>query len=361
MVADAPTTSLQVVAISLAVGSFFLLLVGMAEALHFLRIRGVRHLAFGPSQRPSVWVWAAPFLRSIFAGCLAASLTVLFLLPPISHRKDGTEVAFEKLKHVLLVLDVSPSMRLQDAGKDKGLSRMKQARDVMESYFQRVPMAEFRVTVVAVYTDAFPVVRETKDAAVVQNILNDLPMHYAFVPGETDLFSGIRVAAKTAKGWRPKSATMVIVTDGDTVPATGMPRLPASVADVLVVGVGDAQKGSFINGRNSRQDVSTLRQVAARLGGVYHNGNQKQLSTALIEGLTEKMEGEGKTDLTVREAALMLAAVSLFVIVGLPFALHYLGTTWQPGARKRRLTIEQSVPASTAPSTSSLAGAEAGK
>lgn len=360
MVTDAPNTSLQIVAISAAVGLFFLLLVAAAEALHFRRIRGVRQLAFGPSQRPAFWVWAAPVLKSISSGCLAASLTMLFLLPPISHRKDGTDVAFEKLKHVLLVLDVSPSMRLQDAGQDKGISRMKRARDVMESYFQRVPMAEFRVTVVAVYTDAFPVVEETKDAAVVRNILNDLPMHYAFVPGETDLFSGIRVAAETARDWRPRSATMIIVTDGDTVPATGMPRLPASVADVLVVGVGDAQKGSFINGRNSRQDVSTLRQVAARLGGVYHNGNQKHLSTALIDRLTEKMEGETKNQLTAREAALVLAGFSILIMAGLAFALHYLGTTWQPGARKRRLTIDQSV-AIAARGSSKLTGTELAK
>ena len=45
-------------------------------------------------------------------------------------------------------------------------------------------------------------------------------------------------------------------------------RMPASVAGVLVVGVGDPQAGMFIDGHQSRQDVSTLRQIAARLRGV---------------------------------------------------------------------------------------------
>ncbi len=74
-----------------------------------------------------------------------------------------------------------------------------------------------------------------------------------------------------------------MLSDGDTVPATGMPKMPASIADVLIVGVGDPRQGSFIDGRMSRQDASTLRQIAARLGGIYHDGNQKHISTATPE------------------------------------------------------------------------------
>ena len=307
----------------------------LAELLHARRIRRISGLAFGPSQQPSVAARAVPAIRVLAAAGLAGSLLVLAMAEPMSHRKDGGTVSFEKLKHVLIVLDVSPSMRLEDAGQKNDVSRMKRARDVMESYFQRIPMSEFRVTVIAVYTDAFPVVEDTKDAAVVRNILNDLPMHFAFVPGETNLFAGIEKAAEVAKGWRPRSATMVMVTDGDTVPATGMPRLPASIADVLIVGIGDPKKGSFINGKNSRQDVSTLRQIAARLGGTYHNGNEKHLSTALIEKLTTQMEGESKIQLTAREAALIVLGVCIALLAAIPFILHYAGTTWQPGVRRR--------------------------
>ena len=315
-------------------GVLFVLLISIAEFLHSRRIKCIGTLAFGPVGRPSVWVRMIPAVRTIAAGSLASSLMLLALFKPMSHRKDGSEIAFEKLKHIVIVLDVSPSMRLEDAGLQNDQSRMSRAREVMESYFQRVPMTEFRVTVIAVYTDAFPVVEDTKDAAVVRNILNDLPMHFAFVPGETDLFAGIRKAAEVAKGWRPRSATMIMVTDGDTVPATGMPRMPPSIADVVIVGVGDAKKGTFINGKNSRQDVSTLRQIAARLGGVYHNGNEKHLSTALIDKLTSQMDGDSRIQLTAREWALMLAGISIVLLSAIPFALHYLGTSWQPGNRR---------------------------
>ena len=325
-----------------AAAAIFGLLSGLAEWLHLKRIARIRGLAFGPTGRPALWARFVPVLRTIAVGCLAGALTILMLLVPMSHRRQGDDVTFEKLKHVVLVLDVSPSMRLTDAGPDGSLSRLRRAREVMDSYFQRVPMNEFRVSVIAVYTDAFPVVEDTKDIGVVRNILDDLPMHFAFVPGETDLFAGIKKAAELCRGWRPGSTAVILVADGDTVPATGMPRMPASVADVLVVGVGDPNKGSFINGHNSRQDVSTLRQISARLGGVYHNGNEKHLSTALIDRLTEGMEGESRFQLSVREASLLVAGVSMVILSIIAFALHYLGTGWQPGIRQAAATGKHS-------------------
>ena len=129
-----------------------------------------------------------------------------------------------------------------------------------------------------------------------RNILNDLPMHHAFPSGKTDLFSGLEEAATIAHPWNPRSTLLMMLTDGDTVPSTGMSTLPASIADVLIVGVGDPRTGSFIDGGQSRQDASTLRQIAARLGGVYHDGNTKHLSSDLLARLTmipRKSPGNG--------------------------------------------------------------------
>src|SRR4029077_6371620 len=106
----------------------------------------------------------------------------------------------------------------------------------------------YKISVVAVYTEAKPVVVATKDLDVVHNILGDLPMHYAFSPGATNLFTGLDEAARVARPWRPGSTTLVIVSDGDTVPAVGMPKMPAAIAHVLVVGVGDPHAGKFIDG-----------------------------------------------------------------------------------------------------------------
>jgi Ca-activated chloride channel family protein len=318
-----------VVAELVAIG-ILILAVG-AELLHGQRIRRIAALAFGPDRRPAVWASSAPLLRVASLTALSWGLLTLIDIDPKVHK--GEVLADGDYKHVMLVLDVSPSMRLEDAGPEHDLSRMKRARVVMESFFKRVPMEQYRISVVAVYNEAKPVVVDTEDIDVVQNILGDLPMHYAFVPGETDLFAGLTEAIKLVKPWQPDSTTLILISDGDTVPATGMPKMPASVRNVLIVGIGDPTKGSFIAGRQSRQDTATLRQIAVRLGGTYHNGNENHLSTATLKSLTEEAEAGVLEKLSRREYALIASAAGGLIYAFLPLLLHLFGTTWKPGTR----------------------------
>jgi len=308
-----------------------------AEALHARRVRRVAALAFGPRARPAPWVRAAPALRVASLAALAWGLAALLVLEPTRRSLDPAAAMSRagQEKHVLLVLDVSPSMRLADAGPSKKQSRMQRARDVMESFFARVPFASYRVSVVAVYNGAKAVVVDTRDFEVVRNILGDLPMEWAFESGKTNLFAGLEEAAKIAKPWNPKSTLLVVVSDGDTVPAKGMPAMPASVASTIVVGVGDAVTGKFIDGRHSRQDVSTLRQIAARLHGAFHDGNEKQLPTSLIAEAAGEGEEAALAKLTKREYALLACAVASALLALLPWLLHFLGTRFTPGAPRR--------------------------
>jgi len=304
----------------------------LAEIIHAIRVRRVAELAFGPTRRPAIWAFPAPLLRVLAVSALAWGMTTLMLIQPKVRQAEVIQEG--EYKHIVMVLDVSPSMRLQDAGKEKDKSRMRRAREVMESFFQRVAIEQFRVSVIATYTDAKNVVVDTKDLEVVRNILGDLPMHYVFTSGQTDIFAGLRSAYEIARPWNPKSTTLILVSDGDTVPSTGMPKPPASISSVLVVGVGDPVKGKFINGKNSRQEVSTLRQVAMRLGGFYHNGNEKHLSTDLLKQLTSAKKESPFEKLTRREYALMACALGGLILSLLPMLLHYFGTAWKPGANR---------------------------
>ena len=312
------------------------LAVALAEAIHVWRCYRLAGLAFGPARiaRTSalpVWVPVAALLRVLSVAAVGWGLTTLLSIEPRVHRSG--EVELDEIKHVVLVLDVSPSMRLDDAGPERNQSRTKRASTVLESFFKRVPLEQYRISVVAVYNGAKPVVVDTRDIEVVRNILNDLPMHYAFPVGKTTLFAGLEEAAKLARPWRPNSATVLMITDGDTVPATGMPRMPAAVRDVVVIGVGDPRQGRFIDGRQSRQETSVLNQIATRLQGTYHNGNEKHLSSTLIADLTRAEDESVWEQLTLREYAMIAAAVGATILAILPLLLHFLGTTWLPGVR----------------------------
>ncbi|MCP5024559.1 MAG: VWA domain-containing protein [bacterium] len=294
-------------------------------------------LLFGPRQRAENWVRIVPILRSVAAGLLAWGLwTLLFSIAPKTQGSDTIKSG--EWNHLVLVLDVSPSMRLEDAGPTGEQSRLHRSRDILNSIFSRVAMGHYRVSVVATYSGAMPVVVDTIDAEVLQNILGDLPMHHAFKKGETRLFDGLEEAVKIAKGWEPRSTTVIVLSDGDTVPPTDMPKMPPSVGGCLVVGVGDPLVGSFVGGRNSRQDVSTLRQIAARMNGSYHNGNKKHVASGILKQVTV---GSHQALLRVwsrREYALMACFLGSALLALLPLLLHLLGTRFQPGRRVRVLT-----------------------
>ena len=120
---------------------------------------------------------------------------------------------------------------------------------------------------------------------------------------------------------------MIVISDGDTVPATGMPTMPASVSNVVVVGIGDPITGQFIDGRQSRQDAATLRQIAVRLGGVYHNGNANHLSSDLLNQLTSAEEKSVWEALGIREYALVVLTLGAATLLFLPLLLFYFGAS----------------------------------
>jgi Ca-activated chloride channel family protein len=276
-------------------------------------------------------------LRAAAFSALAWGLTTLMYLEP---RRYATGMAAQlregDYQHVLIVLDVSPSMRLVDAGPEKKQSRMDRARVLIESFFDRVPIEQSRISVIATYNGAKPVVIDTRDFEVVRNIFGDLPMHYAFPAGKTKLFDGLEEAAKIAKPWNPRSTTLLVMSDGDTLPATGMPKMPPSVRSVLIVGIGDSRVGKFIDGRQSRQDVPMLKQMAARLGGTFHDGNERHLSSSLIASTAGLEEDSIFEKLTRREYALIASAAGALILGFLPLLLHFLGTRWRPGTRTPR-------------------------
>jgi Ca-activated chloride channel family protein len=305
----------------------------LAEGLHRRRTRGIARLAFGDRGRPAAWATVTPLLRVLSAGAAAFGLTVLLLLAPAAH--GGRPLEEKRIRHLVVVLDVSPSMRLADAGPKGDQSRRARAAELVRSVLMRVPAGQYRVSVVAVASGALPVVEDSRDPEVLANILDDLPLSYAFPAGKTDLFAGLAEAARMAKPWRPGSTTVLVVTDGDTVPSTGLPRMPASVSGLLLVGVGDPQAGRFIDGHMSRQDAGTLRQVAVRSGGIYHDGNARHVPTDSLVALGMVPRERLRDRLGLRELALAAAVLGTGLLALLPAALERFGTSWRPGVRMR--------------------------
>ncbi len=316
------------------VAGVVLVLVVAAELLHFARVLRAAPLAFGPKRARFPLAILTPILRTLAVAALAWGLTVLTVLAPKSHKAG--EIKESEYRHLVLVLDVSRSMEVEDAGPSGKQKRAERAADLIQSFFERVQAERYKTTVIAVASDAKPVVLDTTDREVIRNILTELPMRHAFKPGETNLFAGLEQAARIAKPWNPNSAILMVVTDGDTVPATGMPKMPASIGNnVVMVGVGNPTVGKSLGGHTTRQDASTLRQVATRLQGSYHDGNEKHMTTELVSRIDDKARTKEEDQWGPREYALLAVATGASVLALLPAFLQLIGTGWNPGRRVR--------------------------
>lgn len=300
-----------------------MIIAATAEIIHSRRIKKVKKLAFPTTGKLSAFATIAPYIKTLMLGILTFSLLTLLSLEPKAHTTKIKKVEEHERQHLIIVLDVSPSMRLIDSGPDSKQSRLRRTSDALTSTISRISKDLLHLTIIATYTTAKPIVIDTKDIELINGLLDDLPLHYAFKQGETDLFSGIKEAAKIAKDWQPNSTTLVIVSDGETVPNQGMPKLPPSITDTIVAGVGNPTKGTFLNGKNSRQNVATLQNIANRLGGTYHNINKKHIPTETIRNLQSLTTDEKANKFSKRETCLALIALSATILAFLRILTHY--------------------------------------
>lgn len=334
MVTAQPAVAVVLVASAVAAGAAAL--VALAEWLHARRVRRVERLAFGPLG-PARWARAAPALRVAAAGLSAWGAVALLLH---TSERTSTRPTREASQHLLVALDVSPSMQVADAGprdvttlpseaasspprpgdRRAGRDRLKRAvwaGTLVQAIIDRLDTETTRITVIAFYTEALPILIETFEKEVVANMLDGLPMYVGFEGGGTEVAKGIEKAYEVARPWPERSATLVIVSDGDSTNAPLPSRRPDSIADVIVIGVGDPKSPTTVGGHRSRQDTESLKRIAAQLGGTFHEGNERQLPSAVLAGLS-MITPRGTDAIGIREAGLIAVAVgsAILALVG---------------------------------------------
>lgn len=311
-----------------AIVAMAMLLAGIAELLHARRVKRIDYLAFGPRGRARAWTAIVGPLRVLSVGAVCWGLLMLFALSE-SQWDQGTMRGDEKpIHHIVIGLDVSPSMQIVDAGANRELARADRARDVLRSVLERVDTRRGQVSVIAFYTEARPVVVDTFDPAVVHNILNDLPLSQAFTAGKTNLYSVVSAAESLSRSWRAGSATLLIVSDGDTLPAAAIPKRPPAFERILVLGVGDPYRGTFIHDHSSRQERRSLSQFASQIRGEYLDVNTNHVASRLLP--SGPLWHDINRSLAWREISLLAVTVGSTLLALAPLALAIAGGAWDP-------------------------------
>ena len=302
-----------------------LLLSALAEAWHARRVRVAARLAFGPDAAARSWTVVAPFLRCLSLAAFAWGLAVTWQLHQAA--KDGKPADTKEPVRLVFVADLSPSMYLKDAGPEGKVTRQARMREEVEAVLMRVG-GDLRYGVIGFYTEAHAVVMDAHDPELVRNVFNGLPVHYVMKSGATDLGVAINAAVKLVEGLPAQSVRLVVFTDGDTVPLQPILPRPKSVRDVLVLGVGDPRKGTFIAGHQSRQDAEVLAAVARALRGAYFDVNEKHLPTEALGDLVVRTPLP-KSGLDLAQLAVLAMMLGAAVLSLLPVALQYFGSGWK--------------------------------
>ncbi len=291
-------------------------LAALAEWLHARRCARLGGLAFAGG-RPRTWAVWTPGLRVAAIGVLAWSLLVLAdgaTLPGASARRLP--------QRLLIALDVSPSMHLRDAGPGGQQTRADRARSLLRKLLAQAGERPLRVGIIAFHGTAIPVLSGSDDRDVVANVLDDLPLEHAFASGKTRLYEALACADRVARPWPPGSTSLLLVSDGDTLPGEPPPSLPPAIAQCAILGVGDSQRGSFIDDHASRQETGELRRLATLVRGSYHDVNRQDLPAELVGRLMPEPPAAGPDR---RALAVLLAVIAAAVLALLPVALRLAG------------------------------------
>lgn len=318
----------HVVAHRLWIAAAVVAFVWLAEALHHRRIRKVARLLQGPSAKPLRWLAPLAWINALACGTVCWGLATLVNEGGTVWSGASAQIDEHDLHHLVIGLDVSPSMKIVDSGDKRQSSRGERASEVLRLVLSQWNPQRTRVSILAFYSEAMPVVIDTFDPAVVHNILDDLPLEHAFKAGKTDLYSLISKTNEVSKKWTKASTTLIVCTDGDTLPARQVPTRPAAIDQVIVLGVGDAHRGTFIQDHISKQDRQSLNQFAAQFHGQYIDVNSGIIDQQILPTITNLQNRS--TAIGLREIALWLIAIAGAWLAVLPVVLTWVVGAWNP-------------------------------
>jgi Ca-activated chloride channel family protein len=301
-------------------------LAAFGEWLHAARVARIGALAFGPATRPRRWTLLAPGLRvTALAGIVWSLITLISFDNLLRDRDRGSH----STRHLMVLLDVSPSMLIADGGDGQAI-RMSRASAVLKSVLDRVPGDHVRFSAAGFYTDARMMVKECRDRELMLHLAGGIPFHVTYRPGKSDLLKSLNQTAGFMKDWPRKSTTLLVITDGGSVPPSGLEPMPSAVAQVVFAGVGDPGRGTFIDGHLSRQDSAGLSQLARRLGGKYFDCHTRHVPNEALRLLNAEDSAAAGWRGDRRVIALIVLASSSALLCLLPLLLEYLGSGWRP-------------------------------
>ncbi|WP_193213089.1 VWA domain-containing protein [Luteolibacter marinus] len=303
------------------------------------RLRRKQWAAFSAGRlRPKLLRRGSPLPRWLAFGFLMISVALLAVGLARPQTTRGTETETSRGRNVMLALDLSRSMMVEDLKPD----RLTQAKTLCYELIEALP--NDRIGVIGFAGEAYPIAPLTIDHAAVRETISQLDMN--FIPvGGSNLEGALEMAIEKLKETGQKENALILLTDGDET--TGkMLELAAEAKSsgvyVFTIGFG-TELGDFVPDKDfpdghhrdrsgnvvrSVLETQALKRLSQETGGRFavatSAANIPDMVTLAISDL-DQFEIEG------RERFVPVEYYQWFVLPGILFLIASVvaGTRWR--------------------------------
>lgn len=250
--------------------------------------------------------WKAGLRHVLFAmRCLALACLIVVLARPQTH--DSWSRTNVEGTDIVLVLDISGSMRAGDLGK---VNRLEAAKKVASQFVAGRQNDNMGLVVFA--GESFSAVPLTSDRAMLANYIGGVKVGLISADG-TAIGDGIASAINRIKDGKAVSKSIILITDGSNNSGVVAPETAAEIAKdlgvkIYTIGVGNTnsmeqavpyldENGNLIDyALVAPIDAKALQNISAMTGGKYFAATS---STALSDVFSE-IDSLEKTEFDVR-------------------------------------------------------------
>ncbi|MBO9700843.1 MAG: VWA domain-containing protein [Sporocytophaga sp.] len=227
--------------------------------------------------------WFIGKLRFIPYFFIIISIWLLLVALARPQKADETAEVFKEGIDIVLVLDISESMELEDLHPD----RLSAAKNIASRFIES--RKEDRIGLVVFSGDAFSLSPLTTDHQLVQSFIAELSSGM-IESGGSAIGNAIGVAINRLRESQSKSKVMIVISDGENTAGNLNPLMAAKLAKAFGIKIysiaigreGKVAWGNDTNGKKayveSHLDESTLRKIAQiSEGRFFRASNRKAL------------------------------------------------------------------------------------
>jgi len=264
--------------------------------LLFVSFRQKIEVAFFTNSLKSHWSVYLRFIPDIIMAVILALL--IFALARPQKTTENIERTSEGID-IMVVLDISESMKLQDLKPD----RLQAAKEVAKEFVSG--RLQDRIGLVVFSGEAFSLSPLTNDYDLLSRFIEDIDFEMISKPG-TAIGLAIGVATNRLSESTAKSKVMILLSDGDNTAGNIDPFTASKLASgyrIKIYTIGVGKDGRVLIGTDpfgndqyveNNMDETTLRTIAKLGGGAYYRAGNNESLKSIFETINKLERSEYK-------------------------------------------------------------------